>query len=232
MNSRDATAGRRSSAHLGATLRSVLVAPTAGFEAARRQAERRARTGQGRAEGYAPYVLAAIGGAALFVLWLKLSALLGLRDVAPDDFRWSFLIGATVIGAVVALIAQWLFGAIAARAVDAPSEQLRMVWGAAGFPQAFALLFLLPCDALVVGPEAFTSAKLEDPVSSAWAALSIAVGVALALWSWGLLVKGLQVVAGVRLRTALLVTVGAAVCLGVVVAGVRFAAVGLMGSLT
>jgi hypothetical protein len=210
----------------------VLVAPTEGFEAARRSTEKRTRAGESPAEGYAPFVLAALGGASLFVLWLKVSALLGLRDVTVADFRWAFLAAAGLMGAMMALAAQALFGIVAARFLRTGPSQLRMVWGASAFPQVFALAVLLPCDILVVGPEAFTTANLSDPVSSAWAAVSIAVGVALALWSWGLLFKGVAVVAGLRIRVALGVTLVAGACLAVIVVLIRSGAIALMESLT
>lgn len=231
------TADRSSSAHLGATLRSVLVAPTAGFEAARRLAERRARKGESPAEGFSPYVLGFIGGGALMLLWLKLSALLGLRDSTAADFRWGFLAVACVLGAMLALAGQFLWGwtgskVLRARGTEVRAGDLRMVWGAAAFPQVIALVLLLPADALVVGPEAFTSARLEDPVSSAWAALSIALAVAMALWSLGLLAKGWSVIAGVRMRGALLATLGAGLCLAVLVVALRSGALALMETLS
>lgn len=229
----DAADRSRSSAYLGATLRSVLIAPTAGFESARRAASRRVRTGETPAEGYTPYVLAAAGGASLFILWLKLSALIGVRDTAPADFRWGFLAASAVLGAMLALVAQvvWGWGGAALsrrKGTEVRAGDLRMVWGAAAFPQVLALMLLLPADVLVVGPEAFTSGKLADPVSSAWAALSLALGLALTLWSWGLLVKGFQVVGRSTIGGALAATAGAAVCLTVLVVALRFGALALM----
>jgi hypothetical protein len=114
------------------------------------------------------------------------------------------------------------------RALNADARDLRLVWGAAAFPQMFALAVLLPSDVLVVGPEAFTTARLTDPVSSAWASLSIAVGVALALWSWGLLAKGVEVAAGVRFRIGLLATLGGGLCVAVCIALLRFGALALL----
>ncbi len=233
----DAADRLTSSAYLGATLRTVLVAPTAGFESARRAAERRVRAGDLPAEGYTPYVLSAAGGATLFLLWLKLSSLLGFRDVAPEDFRWGFLVGAGLIGAILALLGQMVWGRIGRWVLkmfgtDVRPGDLRMVWGAAAGPQIFGILLLLPIDLLVVGPEAFTSATLNDPVSSGWASLSIALGVALAVWSGGLFLKGVQVVAKVRWPVLVAASTVAAVCLTVVVIGIRSGAVSLMESLT
>lgn len=200
-----------SPAHLGATLRSVLVAPTAGFDSALRAADRRARVGATPAEGIAPYLLSAAGGAMLFLLWLKVSALLGMRDGSALTYRWSFLVAAAFAGAVFALATQavWSFaGGRLAGAVgsEVAARDLRLVWGASLFPQVVALVLLLPFDLLIVGPSTFTNARPEDPVSAAWASLSVALGVAVALWSLTLLVKGVQAAARSTLGVALMLT--------------------------
>src|SRR5688500_1684020 len=62
-SSEAAPAGGRGSARLGLTLRSVLLSPHDGFAAALKSTERRSRAGRRPAEGLAPYVLAAVGGA-------------------------------------------------------------------------------------------------------------------------------------------------------------------------
>ncbi|MGH2755777.1 MAG: hypothetical protein ACRDLB_15280, partial [Actinomycetota bacterium] len=106
----------------------------------------------------------------------------------------------------------------------------RMAWGASSFPQVFGVLLLVPLDLLIVGPHTFTSAKLEDSVASAWAALSIAVAVSLLLWSLYLFIKGLSVVAGIRMPRALAASSAALLCLVAIVVGFRFLAVALAGS--
>jgi hypothetical protein len=222
-----------SSAHLGATLRSVLIAPTAGFEAARRLIKKRTRANSHPVEGYTPYVLSFAGGAAMFVLWLKLSALFELRDVAPAEFRWGFLVAGGIGAGLLTLTAQFLWGWLApavSRGRDGAAGSFRLIWGAAAFPQLLALALLLPADILIVGPEAFTSGRPADSVSSAWAALSIALGVVLAVWSAVLMVKGARVVAGASRGRAIGACALAGLCLGVIVTGVRFAAVALVGS--
>lgn len=222
-----------SSAHLGATLRSVLISPTAGFEAARRLIKKRTRSDSRPVEGYTPYVLSFAGGASLFVLWLKLSALFGLRDVAPTDFRWGFLLAGAVGAGILALAAQFLWGLLAplvAQTRDAAAGTFRLIWGAAAFPQLLALALLLPADILIVGPEAFTSGRPADSVSSAWAALSIALSVVLAAWSAALMVKGARVVTGSSRGRSLGACLLAGACLAGIVGGVRFAAVALVGS--
>jgi hypothetical protein len=190
-----AGATARASARLGLTLRAVLVAPKEGFESAVAAADRRARAARRPAEGIAPYVLAALGGAALLLLWLKLGALFDLRDAPRGSFRTVYLIGAVGVGAVLGLICQVLWAAASAsilKSERAPRRNLRLMWGAAALPQIFGLL-LLPLDLLIAGPGAFTTTKLEDPLGAAWAAFSIALGAAFAGWAAYLFVRGIGI---------------------------------------
>lgn len=192
---RGAGATARASARLGLTLRAVLVAPKQGFESAVAAAERRARAARRPAEGITPYVLSAFGGAALFLLWLKLGALFDLRDAPQGSFRMVYLAGAIAVGAVLGLVCQAVWAAVAAgilRSEHAPRRNLRLMWGAAALPQVFGLL-LLPLDLLIAGSGAFTTTRLEDPLSAAWAAFSIALGAAFAVWAAYLFVRGLGV---------------------------------------
>jgi hypothetical protein len=91
-------------------------------------------------------------------------------------------------------------------------RDLRLVWGAASFPQVFVLL-LLPVDITVAGPAAFTAAPFRDSIVTAWAALSVAVGTALGAWSAWLFLRGMEVATNLRLRRAVVVTLGAALCI-------------------
>lgn len=213
----------RASARLGLTLRSVLVAPLAGFESAFNVAERRARVGRHPAEGFAPFVVAAFGGASLLVLWLKVGGLLGLRHSASSDFRWAYLGTVLVLGALMSLIGQGLWGiagryAASAMGGAALARDLRTVWGASSFPHVFALVFLLPLDLLIVGPVTFTTDRLTDPLGRAWTALSVALAVSLALWSGWLFVRGTQAATHFAGLRALMATMGALFCLAAAVA--------------
>lgn len=226
-----------SSAHLGATLRTVLLAPRAGFDAALRMCRRRARIGSARPEGITPYVLTAIGGAAAALLWLKVSPLAGLRVDSQLHFRWSFLLVAGLMGTSLMLGGQFLWGLIGfhvLRGVGLKSEprELRLVWGASAFPQVFAVVLLAPMDLAIVGPEAYMNVRVEDPLSAGWAALSVALAVALALWSVWLFVRGIQAVGEVPARRALAGVVPALLLVGGLVLGLRVAAVSLAGVLT
>jgi hypothetical protein len=190
----------RHSAKLGLTLRSILLSPTDGFSSALRTAERRSRAGRRPAEGWAPVVLTAIGGASLASLWLKIGALVGLREVCAGDRVAGYLAATLVLGALLAVIAFAVWGAVGpsvARKLrgSGTSAGLRLVWGTALLPQVFALAVLLPLDLAIVGTDTFTTSSLGDPLSTAWAAFSIALSVSLAVWSLFLLVRGMEVVA-------------------------------------
>lgn len=196
------------SAHLGSTLRSVMLRPGDGFAQVLGVTERRRDRGFRTPEGAAPSVLAALGGAALMSVWLKVGGALELRTFAAADFRWAFLVASLLIGAGVGILAQLMWSVLAGlvarrfgRRVD--QAELRTVWGAASFPLVFALLPLLLVDVALVGPASFTTERLSDPVSTGWAAISIAMGTALVFWWMCLLTRGFSVVTGFNLVRAL-----------------------------
>jgi hypothetical protein len=190
----------RSSARLGLVLRSVILTPTEGFEAAKKAADRRERAAQRPAEGFTPYFLAAIGGAALFLLWLKLGALVELRHAPRASFRATYLLGAVLLGASLGLLAQFAWGRLGPALFGSSGppvrRSMRIAWGLAALPQFVAIFVLLPMDLAIVGPEAFTTTGLPDSVSTAWAAASIALSVAVAVWTVWLFFKGVQVMVG------------------------------------
>lgn len=228
-------ATRVSSAHLGATLRSVLVSPRAGFDAALRSMQRKERAGTRLAEGISTYILSAVGGAALVLLWLKVSALLEIRGTSALDFEWWFLAAGCAAGVLLALLAQIVWSLIGPRVIarlggSASRRSLRLVWGASAFPQVVALAVLLPSDLLIVGPETFTTQAPSDAVASVWAALSVAFAVALAVWSVCLFVVGTEVAAGVKVSRGLAAGAAATMCLALVVLAFRFGAVAIAGA--
>lgn len=226
-----------SSAHLGATLRTVLLAPRAGFESALKTTRRRKRLNKPRPEGIAPYVLSVVGGAAAALLWLKVSPLVGMRVDSPLYFRWQYLVVAAVLGALVMVVGQFIWGAVGPLVlrpleVEADGRELRLVWGASAFPQVFALFLLVPIDLAIVGPAAFMNVRVEDTVSGGWAALSVALALAIALWSVWVFVRGMQVAGGVSAGRALLSAGPALLCFLGLVFVLRVAAISLAGALT
>ncbi|MGH2751259.1 MAG: hypothetical protein ACRDK3_10380 [Actinomycetota bacterium] len=212
----------RSSATLGRTLRSILVAPQQGFGAAVSAAQRRARAGEALPEGLSPYVLALAGGASLMILWLKVGGLLGGREVDPSEFGGTELVFALVTGAVLALLGQGVWGVAApaiARALkgSVSGRDARIVWGASAFPQVLTLLVLLPLDLLIVGPEVFATTRPGDSVATGWAAISVSLCALMAGWSLTLFVLGMRRVAKLELLRALGSMAAAAACLSLVI---------------
>jgi hypothetical protein len=211
----------RSSARLGLTIRSLLLSPSEGFASATRAADRRRRAGRRIAEGTTPYLLAALGGAGVMAMWLKVGALAGLREPALD-FRSSYLAVALIVGAVMGLISVVSFGGVAARVIGTASatpSNMRLAAGLAALPHVLTVVFLVPLDLLIVGPEMFTTQRLADPLATAWAAFSIAVGVAMTMWSVALFVLGVRVVSdGGPARTVTAAVIGIVISFGLVAA--------------
>ncbi|HYY45375.1 MAG TPA: YIP1 family protein [Actinomycetota bacterium] len=218
----------RSSARLGHVLRSVATHPARGFRSAQALAGRRERSGRRPAEGLAPYLLAVAGGAAAALLWLKGAAVAGWRNVPQQDFHWGYLGGALLLGAVVALAAQIVWGVVGGRLLRAlggraSTRDLRMVWGMSAGPQVLSVLLLFPCDALLGGAALFTNGRFADPVAAGWGAVSAALAVLFQGWSLGLFVRGVEVVSGADLMKTAVAVAGAGACMAVIVAGVSAA---------
>ena len=191
--------------------------------------DRRRRAHRYPIEGVAPYVLSAVGGAALVLLWLKVGSLLGLRHVRDEDFQWLYLGGALVVGGLLGPIAQgvWgLVGSLVLRSLEGSvsAAELRTVWGVAALPQVFAIVFLLPLDVVIGGRGAFTTQPLGDSLSVRWIAVSAVLTCLLALWSLGLFLRGVEVVSGVSLLKAVVGLAVACACLIAVVAGLSMTA--------
>lgn len=209
-------------ARAGVTLRAILLAPGRGFAAASRRSARRAGAAERVPEGASPFVLGFFGGAALMVLWLKLSSLIGAREVAAEDFRWDLFAAALIGGGIATSAGQLLWGVLgrtAARLLGGRAERadLRFVWGTSAFPTVLVVALTLPLDLAIVGTEAFASERLGDPVSTAWAAFSVALAVSAGVWSLFLFGRGTEVVAGLSPARAVAATVIAAICLAAVV---------------
>ena len=211
------------SARLGATVRGVLVSPGSAFVPTLRRVE----TSE---EGRSTYVLAALGGAAAMLLWLKLRALVGFRALSPSDFSWSYFVTSLVFAALVAVLAQiaWSFLAPTAGGPDSGSPRsFRAVWALSAFPQVPALLVLAPIDLLLVGEQAFTASDTGDSVALAWLALSTAGAVSLGVWSAYVFAKGTHAATrATPLRTAGVVAASFA-CAAVIVTLLAGGLVGL-----
>ena len=168
--------------------------------------------------------MGALGGASLSLLWLKVGALMGMREVCSASYLTGFIVAAGVLGALLGVLTQSLWGAtgphlLAAVGGEKPAAyELRLVWGASLLPQVFPLLILLPLDLLIVGRDTFTTAELVDPVSTAWAAFSIAIGLSAFVWTLFLLVRGVQSASSLRRWGAVVGAATALLCLALVIA--------------
>jgi hypothetical protein len=156
-------------------------------------------------------------------LWLKLGALAGWRTARVARFDTGLVVAALLLGTAISLSGQMLWGALGPRLVarlggEARARDLRLGWGAAFFPSV-GVLALLPLDLMIVGRGVFSIDPLADPIATAWAATSIALGVALLAWSAWLFLRGVQVASSLRMRWALLASLGAAFCAAAPVGG-------------
>jgi hypothetical protein len=206
------------SARLGLTLRSVALSPREGYAAALRTGERRARAGERLPEGTAPYVLAVVGGAAAMCLWLKVGALVGARDATAADTDGSLVAGAIALGGLLGGGGQLLWGALGPWLVGrfggrARGRDLRLGWGASALPLVGVAL-LLPLDLALVGPAVFAADALGDSIAQGWAALSVALGVALAGWSAWLFLRSVEVAGDLRFVRAAGAALLGATCIG------------------
>ena len=218
---------------MGLTLRSMLLTPRTGFEAAITAWDRRSRTVESPSEGPLPTILAFAGGAGAMLLWLKVGALLGARDSA-EGFEWGLLLAALAIGGLVYVLAQASWGLVGPRVIaalrgSAPSGLLRLVWASAACPLALGLL-LLPVDLLVIGPEALTSSAPGETMATAWAALSISLHVAAAVWSLYLLFRGTQVVGRIDTGRAVAAIAAGLAIVVLLIAGLQVGLSALSGS--
>jgi hypothetical protein len=183
-------------ARLGASLRSVLVTPGSGFSDYVKEVE--SRPGRGR---LGAVLLGGLLGASLWLLWQKVNGLMQLRE-SQCPFRWHYLVGVIVIGAVLGMLCEVLWARAATFASDrmggkGTAARFRIVWGAASVPHVAALLLLLPLDLLLVGTDAFRAVETEGAGGNAWRALSVAFSLALVVWSLWLMFRGSQAVARV-----------------------------------
>jgi hypothetical protein len=132
--------------------------------------------------------------------------LLELRGTACD-FKWSYLIGAILLGVLIGMFAGALWsvlGSLVARRLGGKgkSSQLRLVWGAASVPGAASLLILFPLDLLLVGTDAFRAVGSEQTGNMVWRGLSVAFSAALLVWSLWLLFRGAEAVTKLRASRA------------------------------
>jgi hypothetical protein len=213
----------RHSVHLGRTFRSIMFSPENGFASAFKIARRRARAKDLPIEGRAPIVFSALSGMSTMLLWLKLGGLVDVREMARNDFKWSYLLVAMILGLLLGIAVQRIWGWLGPRVIDrlhgeSPGWQQRLIWGAASFPQILTLLVLLPVDLFVVGAGTFTTDRLDETYRTVWAALSISIELALVAWSVYLFARGISVATEMNRSRVLMATLVAVIVVGIVFA--------------
>ncbi|MEA2435362.1 MAG: hypothetical protein QOG54_2819 [Actinomycetota bacterium] len=164
-----------------------------------------------------------LGGASLSLLWLKIGALLGLREVCDSSLIPGYVAAAGALGGVLMLVGQALWGAIGPRTArllrsdEAGPASSRVVWGLSATPLVVVLIILLPLDILIVGSGTFTTDRLADPLATSWAAFSIAAWLSAALWAVYLLMRGFQVQTKLSAGKAWLGALASIICMAFVV---------------
>jgi hypothetical protein len=164
-------------------------------------------------------LLGGLLGASLWLLWQKINGLLQLRE-SGCPFRWHYLIGVVVIGALLGMLCEVLWARVATFASrrmggQGTPSRFRIVWGAASVPHMTALLFLLPLDLLFVGTDAYRAVETEATGGAVWRALSVAFSLALVAWSLWLLFRGSQAIGKVSAGNAAWLTGLAVVSLAI-----------------
>jgi hypothetical protein len=200
-----------------------MFAPRSGFESAFKIARRRARAGDLPIEGHAPMMFSAIAGMSIMLLWLKFGGLLDFRDASRTDFKWSYLFVTLVVGLILGIVVQRVWGWLGTRLVgrlrgESSPWQQRLIWGAASFPQIVTLFVLLPLDLLIVGARSFTTDRIDETYRTVWAALSISVSLALVGWSIYLFARGIAAATEMDRSRVMLTTLIAVITLGVLFA--------------
>ncbi len=138
------------------------------------------------------YLLTALGGSALLLLYFKVRSVFNIWDAETIRFRTGPFVALLVIGAIVALIARWLFSrAVPLLVAGAAPRKLRVVWAGAMFPLLLLPLIVLPLDLVIAGTGAFTR-DWSGSAAIAWAGASTALSMGLLLWSLVLFVLGLM----------------------------------------
>ena len=139
------------------------------------------------------------------VLWLRLTSLLRIFDRPISATEWSFVLGGLVLGAILAAIAYVIWTRLAPRMIDSDrglsKDRLRVAWSFSDFPLALYVAVLLPLDLLIVGPEIFSTDRLDGTFAMIWSAMSLALLVALAAWSVYLFVRGVDAASGTRVQS-------------------------------
>lgn len=198
--------------HWGGAVRTALLSPGRGF----RRILELARAGPG---GWKRTVLvalpAALGGAFLLLVFLKVRSLTGFRAEAPDD--WGVFAAGFAVAALAGVLAHFVFplgatpllGRLGRRVAG---RDLRLIAGVAALPAAIGFTLLVVVDVLIAGREAYSEIS-GDTLLTGWTAGSLALAVAAGAWSLYLFMQALALAAEIRLRRSIMVVVVAGAAL-------------------
>jgi hypothetical protein len=164
-----------------------------------------------------------LDGVATMALWLKITGITQLAERTRDEATWGSVSAAVLVGAVFGALGYLLWGWIGSKLLAsgearASRDRLRLVWAFSVFPLAAYALAFVPLDLLLVGPEIFSTDRLDGSFAMVWAALSVAIGVSAAAWSVYLFWRGVEVVTGERGRRVFWFVALAAACGGLLYA--------------
>lgn len=165
-------------------------------------------------------LLAALGGAFLTLLFLKVRGVIGFEGITPSEFRWRDFSLVLVAGALAGIIGHYLFGWLAQALVArdgkrASARDLRTVWGVAGVPVALAFVLFLVLDVLIGGRDVYLTPREGDSLVMGWAIGSLVLALGAAAWSFLLFLKGIGITGEMRPSRSTAVVVVSGIALGV-----------------
>ena len=165
-------------------------------------------------------ILAALGGAFLMLLFLKVRGVIGFEGVSLSEFKWLHVFAAFVAGAIVAGIAHYLFGMLTPTllpeaAKNGGSRDLRTVWGLAALPAAVTFAVFALLDVFIGGPDVYLTPRDGDSLVVGWSIGSLVLALAVTAWSLVIFYKGLSVIGGARVTRSVVITAVAGLCLAI-----------------
>ena len=199
------------SSRLGADLRNVLASPRSGFRAAMTSnVPERAQSSR------VTTLLVLLGGAGTMLIWLKVTALT-IADRPQTEVDWTSAVIALVLGALSGAGGYMLWGRLGPRVArrwgsEATKTRMQLAWSFSDFPLAAYVAVFLPLDLLLVGPEIYSSDRLEGTFALVWAAISVALLLSAAAWTAFVKWRGIDAAAGTRGGRTFLLMATVGVC--------------------
>lgn len=152
---------------------------------------------------------------------LKVTGLVGLVDRPAEDTTWGAMLPALLLGGLIGVIDYSLWGRFAPRLArrlggETDRNKVRLIRAFGDFPLAAYVAVVLPLDLLIVGPEVFSTTRIEGSFPMVWAALSVALALSATAWTIFLMHRGIEAACRVRGRaTVLMLAFGLSIYLAV-----------------